>query len=134
MPSRCAAAPSSAGAGILLQSTSSRFLWFIAPSARSILSPRPQQPALLPAPVALLLGFAFVVQLLAFRDRQQELGATAFIEIKLSRDQRHAFALDRAHQLIDLLLVEQQLARPLRLMVEAIGLQVLRNVGIDQPD
>src|ERR1700726_4973096 len=30
MPSRCAAAPSSVGAGILLQSTSSRFLWFIA--------------------------------------------------------------------------------------------------------
>src|SRR3954447_11851946 len=83
MPSRCPAAPSSVGAGILLQSTSSRFLWFIAPSARSILPPRPQQPALLPAPVPLLLGFAFVVQLLAFRDRQQELGATAFIEIKL---------------------------------------------------
>src|SRR5260370_14609051 len=34
MPTRCAAAPSSVGAGILLQSTSSRFLWFIAsPSA-----------------------------------------------------------------------------------------------------
>ena len=29
MPSRCAAAPSSIGAGIVLQSTSSRFLWFI---------------------------------------------------------------------------------------------------------
>src|SRR6185369_11812635 len=30
MPARCAAAPSSIGAGILLQSTSSRFFWFIA--------------------------------------------------------------------------------------------------------
>ena len=30
MPARCAAAPSSVGAGILLQSTSSRFFWFIA--------------------------------------------------------------------------------------------------------
>src|ERR1700674_1849652 len=30
MPTRCAAAPSSTGAGILLQSTSSRFFWFIA--------------------------------------------------------------------------------------------------------
>src|SRR5438067_267987 len=97
MPSRCAAAPSSVGAGILLQSTSSRFLWFIASSARRILSPRPQQPPLFPAPVALLLAFAFVVQLLAFCHGQQELGTTAFIEIKLQRDQRHAFALDRAH-------------------------------------
>src|SRR5947209_2892465 len=30
MPTRWAAAPSSVGAGILLQSTSSRFFWFIA--------------------------------------------------------------------------------------------------------
>src|SRR5206468_2693450 len=29
MPTRCAAAPSSVGAGILLQSTSSRFFWFM---------------------------------------------------------------------------------------------------------
>ena len=33
MPVRCAAAPSSAGAGILLQSTSSRFFWFMASSS-----------------------------------------------------------------------------------------------------
>src|SRR5712675_3254207 len=34
MPARCAAPPSSLGAGILLQSTSSRFFWFIAQFSR----------------------------------------------------------------------------------------------------
>src|SRR5436309_8539395 len=86
--------------------------------------PRPQQAALFPAPIALLLALALVVQLLAFRYRQQQLGAAALVEVKLQRDQRHALALDRAHQFIDLLLVQQQLARPLRLVIEAIGLQI----------
>jgi len=30
--------------------------------------------------------------------------------------------------------VQQQLARPFRLVVEAVGLEIFRNVGIDQPD
>src|SRR5438105_15724866 len=104
MPLRCVAAPSSVGAGILLQSTSSRFFWFMVSSSlrrmggakrypsihltavvtgiasaqpilRSPSSPRPHQAALLPAPVALLLAFALVVQLLALGDRQQQFGA-----------------------------------------------------------
>src|SRR4051794_26732333 len=99
-----------------------------------ILSSGPQQPALLSAPIALLLAVALVVQLLAFGDRQQELGAAALVEVKLQRDQRHAFALDRAHQAVDLLFMQQQLARPLRLVIEAVGLQIFRDVGVDQPD
>src|SRR5262245_17909076 len=104
IPARCAVAPSSIGAGILLQSTSSRFFWFIAarsypsrvfnhanqtpsryPSAGQVfalenaLSARPHQAALLPAPIALLLAFALVVQLLALGDRQQQLGAAPLI-------------------------------------------------------
>src|SRR5258708_4813842 len=160
MPTRCAAAPSSLGAGILLQSTSSRFLWFMDPHSFAgwvmkrypstavamgftalnpsynleLLSPRPQQAALLPAPVALFLALALVVQLLALGHRQQQLGAAAFVEVKLEWDQRHAVAIDRAHQLVDLLPVQQQLARPLRLMVEAISLQIFRNISVDQPD
>src|ERR1700676_5615628 len=78
------------------------------------LTPRPQQAALLPAPVALLLALALVVQLLAFGHRQQQLGAAAFVEIQLQRYQRHAVAVDRAHQLVDLLSVQQHFSRPLR--------------------
>src|ERR1700733_1886214 len=101
---------------------------------RNNLSPRPQQTALFPAPIALLFALAFVVQLLALGDREQNLGTAAFVEIKLERDQRHAFAIDRAHQAVDLLLVQQELAWPLRLMVETVGLQIFRDIGVDQPN
>src|SRR5438105_9878649 len=111
MPARCAAAPSSVGAGILLQSTSSRFFSFMSspsinrhcerseaihPSlqhngllrfarndGQTFLSPRPHQAALFPAPIAFLFALALVVQLLALGDRQQELGAATLVEIEL---------------------------------------------------
>src|SRR4051794_34070640 len=116
VPLRCLAAPSSVGAGILLQSTSSRFFWFIArphcfaggwSEAISIMNiraadgfccathptnglpSRTQQPALLARPIAFFLALAFVVQLLALGDGQQQLGAAALIKVKLERDQRH---------------------------------------------
>ena len=43
-------------------------------------------------------------------------------------------AIDRADHAADLALVEEQLPRPARLMVEAVGLQIFRNIGVDQPD
>ena len=73
------------------------------------------------------------MQFLALGHRQQQLGPAALVEIQLQQNQRHALPIDRAHQLVDLLLVQQQLARPLRLVVEAVGLQVFRNIGVDQP-
>src|SRR5262245_29851407 len=82
------------------------------------LSPRAHQAALFAAPVTLLGGLALVVQLLALGDRQQQLGAATLIEIELERDQRHALAIDRAHQLVDLPAMQQQLSRPLRLVIE----------------
>src|SRR5689334_19908869 len=121
MPVRCAAAPSSTGAGIWLQSTSSKFRWVISSA------PRPHQAALLPTPIALLLGLAFVVELLAFCNRQLQFGASPLVEIELERDQGHALAVDRAHQLVDLPTMEQQLARPLGLVIEAVALKVFGN-------
>src|ERR1700716_4063486 len=78
------------------------------------LSPRPPQPDPLPAPIALLLGLALVMQFLALGDGEQQLGAAAFIEIELERDQRHPLAVDRAQQFVDLLSMQQELARPFR--------------------
>src|SRR5437879_13522313 len=92
----------------------------------------PQQPAALAGPVALLLALALVVQLLALRERNLDLRAAFVVEIDFQRHDRHALALDRADQLVDLALMQQELAWPLRLMVEAAGLLVLRVVGVAQ--
>src|SRR5260221_495739 len=74
----------------------------------------PQQPAALAGPVALLLALALVVQLLALGERNLDLGAAFVVEIDFQRHDRHALALDRAHQLVDLTLMQQELAWPLR--------------------
>src|ERR1051325_456037 len=93
----------------------------------------PQQPAPLARPVALLLGLTLVVQLLALGQRDLDLGAALVVEIDLERHDGHALALDRTHQLVDLAAMQQELARPLRRMVEATGLLVFGDVGVDQP-
>src|SRR5579863_9065947 len=103
----------------------------IAPASLSLL---PQQPAALAVPRALLLSFALVLKLFAARQRQFDLGASLFVEIKLKRDEGHALALHCANQLVDLPAMQQQLTRSLGRMVEAVGLQILRNIGVDQPD
>ena len=54
-----------------------------------------EEPALLPVPVALLLGLTLVVQLLALAERQFELRPALIVEIDLERNERHAFAIDR---------------------------------------
>src|SRR5688572_11649534 len=79
----------------------------------------PQQPAAFALPVALLLGLAFVVQLLAFGERDLQLGAAFVVEIELEWHDRHALALDRADQPVDLPLVQEQLARALGRVIEA---------------
>ena len=52
-----------------------------APFAIRRLPSRPHQAALLAAPVALLLGLALVVQLLALGDGEQKFGTAALVEI-----------------------------------------------------
>src|SRR5689334_16928407 len=93
----------------------------------------PQQPAALARPVALLLALALVMQLLAPGEGDLDLGAAFVVEIDFQRYDGHALALDRADQLVDLALMQQELARPFRLVVEAAGLLVLRDVGVEQP-
>src|SRR5262245_47012783 len=94
----------------------------------------PQQPATLALPTALLFGLALVVQLLAARERELDLGAALGVEIELERHERHAIALDRPHQLVNLPAVQEQFAHALGRMIEAAGLQVFGDVGIDEPD
>src|SRR6476469_3391209 len=93
-----------------------------------------EQPSALALPTALFLGLAFVVELLASRQRKLDLGAPLLVEIELERHERHAFALDRSHQLVDLATVKQEFAHPLGRMIEAAALQIFRDVGVDQPD
>ena len=71
------------------------------------------------APMSASFGLALVVQLLAAAERDLDLGAALFVEIELERHDRHAFPLDRAGSLLICALMQQQLARPLRRMIEA---------------
>src|SRR5687768_2381021 len=81
-------------------------LGFAKPPALSL---RAQEPSALTLPAALLLGFALIVQLLAARERKLDLGTTFLVEIELQRHQRHALALDRSSELVDLSAVQEQL-------------------------
>ena len=91
-----------------------------------------KQAALLALPIAALLGFALVVQFLTARERQFQLGASPVVEIDAQRHERHAVALDRANELARFLLMQEQLSRAARFMVQAIGLKVLGDVGVDE--
>src|SRR5688572_5603813 len=92
------------------------------------------QPALLPLPVLLLLMLALVVRLAAAGKGELDFGPAARIEIDGERNERHALARDRAEHLADLPLVEEQLARPFRLVIMAVAVAELGDVGVDQPD
>src|SRR5437868_4026576 len=67
----------------------------------------------------LLLRLALVVQLLAAGDADLHLGAP-LLEVQPQRDERVALLGSLAGELGDLALVQEQLARPLRLVVEAV--------------
>jgi len=97
-------------------------------------TPLAEQAAFLALPVATLLGFALVVQLFAARESQLELGAPAVVEVDAQGNERHAFALDRADQLVRFALMQEQFSRAARLMVQAIGLKVFGDIGVDEKD
>src|SRR4051794_7247679 len=78
------------------------------------------EPALFARPVALLFALALVVQFLAAADGEQQLGTALVVEVDFQRHQRHAFAVDALRQFCHLALVEQQLAAPPGLVVEAV--------------
>src|SRR5262245_16196946 len=105
---------------------------------------RAGSPARLPHPVAhLALDLAAdvaiadltpaVALLLAARQRQLDLGPGA-LEVDPGRDHRQALALEAAYQALDLVTVEEQLARALGIVVLHAGGGVGRDVGVSQPD
>src|SRR3954451_3681056 len=93
-----------------------------------------QQAALLPLPVLLLLVFALVVGLAALGDGELDLGAAAAVEIDGKRNQGNALPRHRAEHLVDLARGQEELAGPLGLVVEAVAVAELGDVGVDQPD
>ena len=94
----------------------------------------PQQAPLLACPIALLLGIAFVVQLLALGEPQLHLRPALRVEGDFERHKRHALAIDGLAKLRDLPFVQQQFPRPPGLVVEAISFGVFRDVAIDEED
>src|SRR5689334_12464771 len=93
----------------------------------------PQQAGALALPVALLDRLALVVRLLAGSEGDLHLGPALLVEIDLERHDGAALALDGADQDVDLPLVQQQLARPLALVIEAFARSVFRDVRVDHP-
>src|SRR5215213_4060175 len=92
-----------------------------------------QQPRALALPVAVLDGLALVMRLLAGDQGDLDLGAAARVEIDLQWHDGAALALDGAYELVDLGAMQQELARPARLVIEPVARGVDRDVGIDQP-
>src|SRR3954452_25477486 len=92
-----------------------------------------EQPLLLPLPVALLDRVPLVMNLLAPRQRELDLGPAAAVEIDRKRNKREPLASHRALELGDLPSLEQQFARPPRLVVEAVAVTILGDVAVDQP-
>jgi hypothetical protein len=74
------------------------------------------------------------VVLLALGQADLQLGQALLVPIELERNQGAAVALNGADQLVDLLAMQQQLPVPARLVVEAVGVAVGRDVGVDQLD
>src|SRR5688572_456360 len=93
----------------------------------------PQQTALLALPVAALLGLALVPLLLALGEAELDLGDAARVEVERERHEGHALARDGADQAAQLALVDEQLSRPLRLVVELVAAVILGDMGVEQP-
>src|SRR5205085_4871341 len=103
---------------------------------------RCQIPARLPAglelsdhlPPGLAVGdrTPLVAQFLAAADRDLRLHAPV-PEVEPGRDEREALLAYLAVQAVDLPAVEEQLPRPVRVVVGAVSLPVLRNVQPDEP-
>ena len=83
-------------------------------------------------PIAFLRRLALVGRVLALGERDLDLRPALLVEIDLQWHHGHALALGRHDQPADLALVQQQFARPLRLMIETVGLQVFGDIGVDE--
>ena len=72
------------------------------------------------------------MEFLAAGQRDVDLDPATPVEEHLEGNDGEALAQNARRQLVDFLAMKQQLARPLGLVVEAVGFAVFRNVGIDQ--
>src|SRR6204780_1315095 len=93
-------------------------------------TPLAHQARLVAVPVAHFLALTLVVQLLAAPKRNRDLGSALGVKVDSQRHDRHALALDAFGQLGNFLSMQKEFSRSLRLMVEAVGLQVFGNVGV----
>src|SRR5690606_38602493 len=96
-------------------------------------SPVAHQARLVALPVAVLDRGALVVRLLALGERQLDRRPALAVEIDAEGYQRRALALDGADRLLDLALMEEQLAGPRGLVVEAVAVAELGDVAVDLP-
>src|SRR4051812_42249830 len=93
-----------------------------------------QQAALLLLPVLFLLVLALVVGLAPLGDGELDLSSAEAVEVDRERHQGHALPRHRAEHLVDLARREEKLPRTLGLMVEAVAMAELGDVGVDQPN
>lgn len=87
--------------------------------------------------VALRLAFSDiappVVELLAAREAELDLGAALVADVQAQRHDRQALGRGTAHELVDLRAMKQQLAVAARLVVVAVALLERRDVRAEQP-
>src|SRR5690349_21146562 len=77
-------------------------------------------------------GLALVMCLLALGERQRHLHSTT-LEIEPERHERQALLHRLADQLADLVFVQQQLAAPLRIVVDVAAMRVGIDVHVVEP-
>src|SRR5262249_52440216 len=86
-----------------------------------------------PLGVGLLLRLALVEELFSLGDRQLDLGQAA-LEVNAERYESEATFGSLAGEASNLAAVQQQFARPLRLVIHAIPHRVFRDIAAQQPD
>ena len=92
------------------------------------------QAGLLALPITFGLGRALVLGLLTLRDADFDLRHAAMIEVEDQRDKRHALPLGRVPEIREFLAADQQLAAAALFVAEGFGLQVGRDVAVDEPE
>ena len=79
-------------------------------------------------------GGTFVVQLFSLAESHENFRTTVLIEIETEWHERQSFFVSPHCKSAILAAVHEQLARPFRLVVEMVGLAVLRDVRPDEPN
>src|SRR5207237_3894227 len=74
-----------------------------------------------------------VVELFAASQAELDLCPATLTDVEAERDDRLALLLRPPEELVDLGSMEEELARPLRLVVVAVALLERRDVGADEP-